>query len=85
MPVVFASGGIASAVVVGGIISLVAISTAVLLIQGYMKYKDLDHKIRSCQYAYQSYQHVFNAIRDAMRSSDFRRESILNVTQCNTM
>ena len=41
MSVIFASGGIVSAIVTHGI-SLVAISTASLLIQAYMKHKNVD-------------------------------------------
>ena len=40
LSIVFASGGLASSVATGGV-SLVAISTAALLIQGWMKHKDL--------------------------------------------
>lgn len=78
LSVIFASGGIASAVATSGI-SLVAISTTALLIQGYMKHKNLDLKIQNCLYAYQSYQHLLNAIRDTMRSGDFK-PSCLHVT-----
>ena len=41
LSIVFASGGFASSIATGGI-SLIAISTAALLIQGWMKHKDLD-------------------------------------------
>ena len=44
LSIVFASGGFASSIATGGI-SLIAISTAALLIQGWMKHKDLDLKI----------------------------------------
>ena len=40
LSIVFASGGFASSIATGGI-SLVAISTVALLIQGWMKHKDL--------------------------------------------
>ena len=39
--------GFASSLATGGI-SLIAISTAALLIQGWMKHKDLDLKIQHC-------------------------------------
>ena len=52
------TGGIISAVITGGI-ALVAIST-------------LDLKIQNCTYAYQSYQHLLNSIKDMLRSGDFR-------------
>ena len=41
MSVIFASGGIVSAVVTGGV-SLVAVSTGAMLIQAFMKHKDVD-------------------------------------------
>ena len=63
LSIIFASGGIASSIASGGI-SLIAISTMALLIQGWMKHKDLDLKIQNCTYAYQSYQHLLNTIKD---------------------
>ena len=75
--IVFASGGIASSIATGGI-SLIAISTAALLIQGWMKHKDLDLKIQNCTYAYQSYQHLLNQIKDMMRSGKFDSPHIYN-------
>ena len=68
--IVFASGGLASSLATGGI-SLIAISTLALLIQGWMKHKDLDLNIQNCLYAYQSYQHLLNTIKDMMRSGVF--------------
>ena len=61
LSIVFASGSIASSIATGGI-ALVAISTVALLIQGWMKLKNLDLKIQNCtyMYAYQSYQHLLN-------------------------
>ena len=50
LSIIFASGGIASSIASGGI-SLIAISTMALLIQGWMKHKDLDLKIQNCTYA----------------------------------
>ena len=68
--VLFASGGIASAVVSGGI-ALVAISTVAVLLQGWMKHQTLDLKIHNCTYAHQSYQHLLNTIKDMLRSGEF--------------
>ena len=70
LSIIFASGGIASSIASGGI-SLIAISTVALLIQGWMKHKDLDLKIQNCTYAYQSYQHLLNEIKEIMRSGKF--------------
>ena len=77
LSIVFASGGLASSVATGGV-SLVAISTAALLIQGWMKHKDLNLKIQNCTYAYQSYQHLLNDIREMMRSGDFQPSYLYN-------
>ena len=74
---IFASGGFASSIATGGV-SLVAISTAALLIQGWMKHKDLDLKIQNCIYAHQSYQHLLNEIKDIMRSGEFNSSHIYN-------
>lgn len=56
LSVIFASGGIATAITTSGI-ALVAISSVALLIQGYIKHKNLDMNIKSSQNAYQSYTH----------------------------
>ena len=77
LSIIFAAGGLASSVASGGV-SLVAISTPALLIQGWMKHKDLDLKIQNCTYAYQSYQHLLNTIKDMMRGGDFESASIIN-------
>ena len=66
-----ASGGIVSAVVTGGV-ALVAISTCALLIKSYMDHQNLDLKIQNCVYAYQSYQHILNTLKDMLRSGDFQ-------------
>ena len=49
LSVVFATGGIASAIATSGI-SLVAISTTSVIIQGWMKHKNLELKIQNCTY-----------------------------------
>ena len=77
LSIIFASGGIASSIALGGI-SLIAISTAALLIQGWMKHKDLNLKIQNCTYAYQNYQHLLNEIKDIMRSGKFDSPHIYN-------
>ena len=69
LSIIFASGGFASSISTGGI-SLIAISTVALLIQGLMKHKDLDLKIQNCTYAHQSYQHLLNEIKDIMRYAE---------------
>ena len=69
--VITGTGGIISAVVTGGI-ALVAISTCAFLIKSYMDFQSLDLKIQNCTYAYQSYQHLLNSIKDMLRSGDFQ-------------
>ena len=81
LSVLFASGGIASSVATGGV-SLVAISTAALLIQGWMTHKDLDQKIQNCIYAYQSYEHLLNDIRSMFRRGDIDYSFLFN-KMCN--
>ena len=73
--IIFASGGFASSIATGGI-ALITISTAALLIQSWMKHKELDLKIQNCIYAYQSYQHLLNEIKDMMRSGNFNSSHI---------
>ena len=81
LSIIFASSGLASSIATGGI-SLITITTASLLIQGWMKHKNLDLKIQNCIYAYQSYQHLLTAIKDTMRGGDFNQSSI-HVTMKN--
>ena len=75
LSIIFASGSIASSIATGGI-GLVSISTIALLIQGWMQHQTLDLKIQNCIYAYQSYEHLLNSIKNMMRSGDFNLPSI---------
>ena len=77
LSIVFASGGFASSIATGGI-SLIAISTAALLIQGWMNHKNIDLNIQICTNSYQSYQHLLNEIKDMMRSGNFNPSHIYN-------
>ena len=77
MSVIFASGGIVAAIPTGSI-SLVAISTASIMIQTWMKHKKVDLKIHSCTFAYQNYEHLLNEIIDALRSGEFNRDDLLS-------
>ena len=81
LSVLFASGGIASSVATGGV-SLVVISSAALLIQGWMKHKDLDQKIQNCIYAYQSYEHLLSDIRTMLRRGEIDHSFLFN-KMCN--
>ena len=76
LSVIFATGGLASSIATSGI-SLVGISTAAILIRGWMKHKNLDLKIQNCLFAYQSYQHLLVAIKDMMRSGEYQQNNLL--------
>ena len=78
LSVVFASSGLASSIVTGGI-SLVAISTVAVLIQGWMSQQNLDLKIQNSTYAHQSYQHLLNTIKDMLRSGEFNQSIYLTM------
>ena len=78
LSIVFASGGISSSIATGGI-SLVAITTAALLIQGWMKAKDLDLNIQNCTYASQIYQNFLNDIIYMLRIGNFDSHNIYNI------
>ena len=82
LSIIFASGSIASSIATGGI-SLVAISTIALLIQGWMQHQTLDLKIQNCIYAYQSYMHILNTIKFILRTGEFDLSNIL-ITMKNT-
>ena len=41
-----------------------------------MKHKNIDLKMQNCTYAYQSYQHLLNTIKDTMRRGDFQPNSL---------
>ena len=47
-----------------------------------MKHKNLELKIQNCTHAYQSYQHLLNAIKDMMRGGDFQ-PNILHTMMTN--
>ena len=77
LSILFATGGIASAIATGGI-ALVAVTSATPLIQLWMSHQSLDMKIQNCTYAYQSYNHLLIQIKDALRSGDFNKEELFN-------
>ena len=70
LSIIFASGGLAASVATGGV-ALVAISTSAVLIQAWMKHKNLDLKIQQCVYAFQTYQYLLNSIKNMLRSGDY--------------
>ena len=82
LSIIFASGSIASSIATGGI-SLVAISTIALLIQGWLQHQNLDLKIQNCMYATQSYMHILHTIKFILRTGEFDLSNIL-ITMKNT-
>jgi len=75
LSIIFATGGLSSSIATGGI-ALVAISTSALLIQLWMKHKDLELKIHNCIYAHQSYQHLLDELREMLRSGNIINNDI---------
>jgi len=47
-----------------------------LLIQGRIKYKELEKKIYQCEYAYQTYAHLLNEVKDILRSGEFNNKEL---------
>ena len=78
LSIIFASGGLVSAVATNGI-SLVAISTLSFLIQGWMKHKELDLKFRYCTYImHTNHINIYlmilkKDIKESMRSGECNR------------
>ena len=80
LSIVFATGGIVSAVATSGV-CLAAVSTVSVLIQGWMSHQNPDLKIQNCTYANQSYAHVLFMLKDMMRSGEFEEGARLNTVQ----
>ena len=80
--IVFATGGLASSIATSGV-SLLAISSVSVLIQAYMKHKNIDIKLYQCQYAYQTYGHLLTEIRSILRSGQFNQVELLSKLQQN--
>ena len=75
LSIIFASGGLAGAIATNGI-ALVAITSVALLIQSYIKHKDLDINIKTCQNAYLSYNELLNEIKNSLRTGNFNRDNL---------
>ena len=43
-----------------------------------MEHQSLDLKIQNCQYAFQSYSHLFIMIKEAIRNGDFDRKKLVD-------
>ena len=78
----FASGDLISALATSGI-SLVAISGVSVLIQCYMKHKDVVIKLDQWRYAFQTYGYILNDIRDVLRSGEFNKQDFYCKMQHN--
>ena len=66
----------AGAIATSGV-ALVAISSVALIIQSYIKHKNLDMNIKTCQNAYQSYNHLLNEIKNSLRTGYFNRDNLV--------
>ncbi|KAL9954670.1 hypothetical protein ACROYT_G042235 [Oculina patagonica] len=71
------NGAVVSGLNATGGIALITISTISLLIQGWMIHKNLELKIQNSTYAYQSYQHLLNSIKNMMRCGVYNPSSII--------
>lgn len=72
-----ASGGIASAVATGAILSILSIFASIV-IENIIDYKNVDFNIINYKYAYQSYQHLMIQIKTAMRLGQFNSQNLVN-------
>ena len=75
--IVFATGGIGSSIATSGA-SLLAISSVSVVIQAYMKHKNIEIRLYQCQYAFQTYGHLLNEIKEIMRNGHFDRDDLTN-------
>ena len=55
-----------------------AISSVSVIIQAYMKHKKVEIKLYQCQYAFQTYGHLLNEIKEIMRNGHFDRDDLTN-------
>ena len=75
--IVFATGGIASSIATSGA-SLLAISSVSVVIQAYIKHKNIEIRLYQCQYAFQTYGQLLNEIKEIMRNGHFDRDDLTN-------
>ena len=75
LSILFASGGIISSAVTSGL-SLITISSVAIFIQGYLEHKNYNLKIRDCEYAYHSYEHLLITIKNILRSGIYDSTSL---------
>ena len=66
----------AGAIATSGV-AFVAISSFALLIKSYIKHKNLDMNIKTCQNDYQSYNHFLNEIKNSLRTGYYSRDNLV--------
>ena len=69
--------GIASVIASGGVLGILA-DIPGIVIETIMDYKNVNNNIISCQYAFQSYQHLMIQIKTALRLGRYDREHLVN-------
>lgn len=78
--VIFATGGVTSAIAISGV-NLIAISTASIFIQVYMKHKNVERKLNQSKYPHGTNGHLLNEIKDILRSGEFNPQELYNKIQ----
>ena len=71
------AGGIACVIASGGVLGILAVIPGIV-IETIMDYKNVNNNIISCQYAFQSYQHLMIQIKTALRLGRYDREHLVN-------
>jgi len=74
--ILLTTGGIASVIMTGGVLGILA-AVPGIAIETTMDYKNVHNNIISCQYAYQSYQHLMIPIKTALRLGRYDREHLI--------
>ena len=75
--ILITAGGIASVIAAGGVLGILAAIPGIA-IEILMDYKNVHINIISCQYAYQSYQHLMIQIKTTLRLGRYDREHLVN-------
>ena len=75
--ILLTAGGIASVIASGGALGILAVIPGIV-IETIMDYKNVNNNIISCQYAFQSYQHLMIQIKNALRLGRYDREHLVN-------
>ena len=78
--ILLTAGGIASVIASGGVLGILAVIPGIV-IETIMDYKNVNNNIISCQYAFQSYQHLMIQIKTALRLGRYDQEHLVNCIQ----